>query len=577
MSRRVPLSRAIGAALTHNGRQLATDLGGPARALNMRGGKPSLFHDIRPDYLPGNHLRGQSLLKGHFIHAGQILDIGQQGDPWTVPSPSERFATWLHGFHWLDDLLARDEKIARVRARFLVDRWITVYGKWNQFAWDPEILTHRLYQWLVHWSPTLQTDNLSDIAQARRSNVMRQLKRLRKIYKRTPDGAVRLKAAAVLVIGGARMQDNSDGFFARGLDWLDDQIDLQILSDGGHISRSPAQAFDVLRILQSVDGLLQARGLEGSRTISRGIDRLLPILPFFSATDGGLSCFHGGGEGDPKLIAKILKKAGLNTKPFGYCPHTHYQRIEQNGTVLLMDSGVTSPAPFDTEAHLSPLAIELSTDAGRLFVNCGWSPQQPAQWRRPMRATAAHSTLVLNGQSAGALQKLGARTQWLGEVVAQEAGPVRATRKEQVSGVWLEAAHEGYKPTTGLSHRRRIYMDVNGKDIRGEDSLYVPIGDSPKTRDEIPFDIRFHLHPDVRATLAQNLQSALLIQPGNVGWRFRTDGGPLAIETSIYLGKGSKPIKSEQLVISGRALGDSDGETRSNRVRWSVRRLETKS
>jgi len=75
-------------------------------------------------------------------------------------------------------------------------------------------------------------------------------------------------------------------------------------------------------------------------------------------------------------------------------------------------------------------------------------------------------------------------------------------------------------------------------------------------------------------TLAQNLQSALLIQPGNVGWRFRTDGGPLSIEPSVYLGDGHKPVKSEQLVISGRAIGDSDGETRSNRIRWSLRRLE---
>ena len=91
----------------------------------------------------------------------------------------------------------------------------------------------------------------------------------------------------------------------------------------------------------------------------------------------------------------------------------------------------------------------------------------------------------------------------------------------------------------------------------------------------LPFDIRFHLHPSVKATLAQDLHSALLIQPGQIGWRFRTDGGPMRIEESIYLAEGDKPVKTEQIVISGSAFADGDGESKSNRVRWSIRRLET--
>ena len=119
-------------------------------------------------------------------------------------------------------------------------------------------------------------------------------------------------------------------------------------------------------------------------------------------------------------------------------------------------------------------------------------------------------------------------------------------------------------------------MAKNGQDVRGEDCLLVPIGKAPLSRDQIPFDIRFHLHPTVRATLAQDLTSALLIQPGHVGWRFRTDGGPLRVEDSVYLAKGNKPLKTQQIVISGKAFADSDGETQSNRVRWSIRRLENR-
>lgn len=576
MTRKNPIIQTVGAAATKAYYGAADDLGAPSRFIYLRGGRPALFHDIRPDALYADAEMGKALLKGHFDFAGQHLDVGQQGDPWNVPSPSERFAHWLHSFVWFEDLLVQNEKTAHLRARFLVDRWISVYGKWNRFAWSPEILPHRLYSWIVNWSPALQIDNLSEPAQLRRTSVLRQLKHLRKTYRRVPEGIPKLKAASALVLGGARMQDSPDALFSRGFDWLDDEIDLQILGDGGHISRNPERAVEALIILQAVDQLLQARGFEASRSLERGIDRLIPILPFYMTTDGGFACFNGGGEGPKTHIKNILKKAKLTGRPFGYSPHTNYQRIEQNGTVLHMDSGAVPISPFDKEAHLAPLAIELATSAGRMIVNCGWNSEQPSHWRRPMRSTAAHSTLVLDNKSAGEIVPQGFRARLLGDCVVKDTGPVKAARKEQVSGIWLEAHHDGYQMETGLSHRRRIFMDNEGKDIRGEDSLFVQIGQTPKSRDEVPFDIRFHLHPDVKVTLAQNLQSALLIQPGNVGWRFRTDAGPLSIQRSVYMGRGHKPIRSEQIVISGNALSDSDGETRSNRVRWSLRRLEPK-
>jgi len=55
-------------------------------------------------------------------------------------------------------------------------------------------------------------------------------------------------------------------------------------------------------------------------------------------------------------------------------------------------------------------------------------------------------------------------------------------------------------------------MSIEGNDIRGEDSLFVPLGRVPLSNAEIPFQIRFHFHPDVRVSLSQDQQSALLVQ-----------------------------------------------------------------
>lgn len=577
MSQRIPLTHITRMAMRQAYHRLAVDMGGPMRAIGLRAPKAQAFFDIKSDFNYGIIDHGQAIMKGHFLYAGQSVDVGANGDPWSIALPSEDFAIWLHGFSWLEDLNALGETRSAVRARFLLDRWIDVYGKWNAYSWQPDILSERLYNLMANWSPLMTLDKLTDTAQLRRVNVLRQLKRLRRIYKRTSPGLSRFKAAAALAIGGARMTERSDGFLDRGLDWLDDEIDAQILPDGGHISRSPEQALRALEILLTLDQILSRRGVEGTRAMGRAIDRLLPAVAFFKAADEGLVSFHGGAAVTADRVSKSFAPLPKPPKAITNCPHTGYQRAANGDSVLVMDTGASPERPYDLEAHLAPLAFEFSSKAGRLFVNCGWTEPQPKSWRRSMRSTAAHTTLTLADQSAGDLVSGRLASRFIGEAISMSAGPARAARKDQQQGTWIDSAHDAYVKDTGLTHSRRLFLDAQGQDLRGEDSLSVAAGSVPLSHDKIPFDIRFHLHPSVRVSLAQDQKSALLIQPGQIAWRFRTDGGPLTIAPSVYLAEGHRPEKSEQIVISGMAFCDSDGSTRSNRVRWSLRRLEARA
>ena len=244
------------------------------------------------------------------------------------------------------------------------------------------------------------------------------------------------------------------------------------------------------------------------------------MVAFFRRSGGELAPFHGGGEIDSKKISDLIKAAPGSPKAFGYGPHIGFQRLESGGTVLLIDTGEAPPRPFDTQAHLAPLAFDLSTEEGPLITSCGFNSEQPENWARPIRAAAAHSTLVLDNRSPGRLLKSDWKRRVVGDVVDCVAGPVKATRKEQEAGKWLESYHEGYLGDYGLSHRRRLFMPPDGHDVRGEDSLYSPMGFIPFRRDEVPFAIRFHVHPKVRVSLSQDNASALLIVDGRAGWRF---------------------------------------------------------
>jgi len=556
---------------------MATDMGGPMRAVNLRTGRIPVFFDGRIDLIGGDVKAGKSLLKGHFSYIGQDLDVGAQGDPWSIPAPSERFAEWLHGFHWMADILACRDKSAIVRARFLVDRWIEVFGHWNGYAWNNDILTHRLFNWLAYWAPALSLDSLSEPAALRRRAVVRQLKRLKLTYGRLPKGPIRLKAAATLALGGLRLEGRDDPFYQKGLDLLDDEISIQIFSDGGVITRTPSDIVELLTVFTLLDGIIQARGVEGSSALTRAIDRMQAALAFFRHTDGGLACFNGSGEGDPKLIDALLKQAELPEKTFTVCPHTRYQRISAGNTVFLIDSGGTPKQGYDTQAHQAPLAFEISNDAGRMIVNCGWTAGQPPRWKSLMRHTASHSTVTIDDTPIGEIIKPGTAADVHGDVFIQDVGTVNLTRKEQAEGTWIEGVHNGYLSRYGLSHRRRFYTSADGKDIRGEDTLFLPVGETPKSNKQIPFTLRFHLHPDVIVTLAQDQNSALIIQPGGVGWRLRTDNGPLTIEKSVYFGAGYRGQETHQITIHGAAFADGDGEAKPNRVRWSLRRLEKRN
>jgi len=585
MARRIGIGDIATAAFRKFWHRLAIDFGGPMRALNSSAIRVPTFVSLPIPLNTGDAAQGLQIIDGQFALGSQTLDVGTHGDPWSVPAPSQIYATRLHSFNWLDDLAALGlsrkhirknpdiPKHAGERARYLVDRWIAVYGKWNPFAWQEDILVNRVYSWLTNWQALLDGDKDSENAEIRRVSLARQLRRLRKTYNHTPQGICRLKAAACLVIAGACLDGKQEGFLDRGLDLLDDELEKQILADGGHISRSPAQTLNALGVLIQTEEALDARGISGSKEIRRAIDRMAPIVSFFSTADGHQFSFHGGGTGSPRVTKILLARAKISPKFFGYSQHTKFQKLERSGNVAMIDCGDAAPRPFDLDAHLAPLAMEMSTPAGPLFVNCGWNTGQPEQWRQSMRATAAHTTLILDDCDEGELLESGLSAKLLGAAIAKGADGVSCSRNEQETGTWLEVNHNGYLKTYGLCHRRRLYMDLTGTDIRGEDQLYVPLGEDPLRRDQIPFAIRFHLHPSVKVTLAQDQHSALLIQPGGIGWRFRADGGPLQLEKSVYLAEGSRPRRSEQLVIYGNAYGDSDGQTRSNRVRWTIKRM----
>ena len=86
----------------------------------------------------------------------------------------------------------------------------------------------------------------------------------------------------------------------------------------------------------------------------------------------------------------------------------------------------------------------------------------------------------------------------------------------------------------------------------------------------VPFEIRFHLHPDVDATVdLGGAAISMALKSGEI-WVFRHDGiHKLSLEPSVYLERNRlKPRASLQILLSGRAMGHA------TRVRWSLSKAQ---
>jgi uncharacterized heparinase superfamily protein len=176
----------------------------------------------------------------------------------------------------------------------------------------------------------------------------------------------------------------------------------------------------------------------------------------------------------------------------------------------------------------------------------------PVRLEQGLRATAAHSTLVLDDANSTAVLINGGLGSGVSEVEID-----RRTLEAERSGTsgrnWaatrLEASHDGYAARYGLIHRRILILREDGTELRGED-LLVPASRKGK-RGMVGFAIRFHLGPGIEVGRSEDGQGVGMALPDGSYWQFRSGSGEVTIEESIWADGQGRPVPVQQLVIQG--------------------------
>jgi uncharacterized heparinase superfamily protein len=517
------------------------------------GRAPARLARLAPAPLPGSAERGQVIVAGRLVCAGRALK--PERPDWTAPDLSQAAAIELNSFEWLDDLAALGSELAQARARALVEDWILAHRGWKKLAWDAEPTGRRLCAWLGH-APFLSRGEGDALGPMLLDSAARQARHLSRVALDAPAGLARIMALKGLIYAhasGLLAQSKLPALAAN----LAREAARDLLDDGFHAARGPSAQLRALACLVDARTALEAAGARSPETLHRAIEKLAPATRFFRHGDGGFALFNDSTEEDAAAIDAVLARAQWPDPPPPRATSAGFDRMAAERVTLIVDTGVPVSGVYAGGAHAGTLAFEMSIGRERLIVNCGAGPRDDSDWSLALRATAAHSTLCAEDADSSPVAPGG---------LLSRPSVVETSREEADGNIWLDASHDGYVGRLGFVHRRRLFLAGDGLDLRGEDSL-LPVEGRAPALPETRFDIRFHLHPDVQASVIQNGAAALLRLDSGQAWRLQVAGARLDLGESVYFGRKGSARRAEQVVAS--AVSGPAGAT----VKWAFKRI----
>ncbi|SLN47750.1 Heparinase II/III-like protein [Roseovarius gaetbuli] len=519
----------------------------------------------------GSFARGRQLCAGNFVFAGRLV-AAPETSIWDLKVKDPSFADEQHGFGWLDDLAAVGDGAARARAQDWLWDWITRYGNGRGPGWTPDLTGRRLIRWINH-ALFMLSGSPNDASVPFLRSLAQQTTFLARRWQSASPGLPRFEALTGLIYAGLSLE-GMQAHVAPAMTALARECDSQIDAQGGLPTRNPEDLLEVFTLLTWAAVALSESGQTAGEAHWRAIERIAPTLRTLRHADGGLARFHGGGRGLEGRLDSALATSGVKGRHADGLA-MGFARLSAGRTSVIIDASPPPTGAASAGAHASTLAFELTSGRRPLIVNCGSGQSFGPEWRRAGRATPSHSTLVLAAGSSARLSNDPRHSDWL--IEAPRKVPVELSKAPD--GVRFEGAHDGYLRSHGLTHVRRLELTTDGRGLAGEDMLLaVETGDRRRfdqVMDQvrlhgINFEIRFHLHPDVDASVdLGGAAVSLALRSGEI-WIFRNDGrAALSLQPSVYLEKTRlKPRATKQIVLSGRAM------EYATPIRWSLAKAQ---
>ena len=522
---------------------------GPVYRWRYSGRTPERVLIAPPDLRLADPQIAQEIYCGRFPLSGHLVETGGQS-PFQIEVAERGWLKSLHGFRWLRHMRAAGSELAAANARALVSDWIALHGNHIAgVAWEPGTTAKRIISWLQHSSVVLQGAEFP-FYRAYLKSLAVQIRYLRSVAREMPDGKDRLRARVALAFSALSLPASASALRGATRN-LAEELDRQVLPDGGHISRNPLAVLEILADLLPLRQTYANQAEHPPAALMGAIDRMLPALRFFRHQDGALARFNGMGATIHDRIAAVLRHDDTVGQPLLHAPHSGYERLSIGNVTVIADTGLPPPVDVSDQAHAGCLSFELSSGRQHFVVNAGVDTYGGAEFRPLARATAAHSTATVNDTSSARFTHSLRVGDLIGAPLTGGPRHVPCRRLEEPGSQGFVASHDGYANRFGIVHERELVLSAGGNLLSGRDRFLGAdggrIGDAG--RDLVA--VRFHLHPDVSLFRDEQGHLVLAAEGADV-WTFSSDIEP-QVEESIYFAGLTGPRRTCQIVLAFKA------------------------
>lgn len=459
-----------------------------------------------------------------FFFLNVTYDLANHG--WDDPALEK---LWRYNLHYFDDLNAQEAITRTEWHRALLLRWVRENPPSVGTGWEPYPISIRIVNW-IKW--VLSGNILPQECVQSLAMQTRWLSRRLEIHLM---GNHLFANAKAMVFAGLFFEGpEALCWLEKGLGILAREIPEQILPDGGQFERSPmyhALALeDMLDLCNVTVAFVDGVPFHWRPMVTDWRERIGPMRDWLTTMchpDGEIGFFNDSAMGiapTPTELEQYATRLGFSDRLSPVQDLTHlatsgYIRIERHGTVAILDVAPIGPDYLPAHAHADTLSFELSLFGQRVFVNSGISSYENNASRLRQRGTAAHNTVVVDGQNSSEV--------WAGFRVARRARPVglEVVCKAEIV---VRCAHDGYRCLSGKPVHERQWLF-------GENALAI---DDHISGNFMQAEARFHLHPSVKLD-EKYMESdgdtkVILRLPQGQKIRFSVEGGVLHKESATW-------------------------------------------
>lgn len=412
---------------------------------------------------------------------------------------------WRYNQHYFDFLNSNPPARDDGSVKRVIYSWINENRVGFDVGWEPYPCSIRIVNW-VKWA--LRQQDI-DIQVLKSLGIQVAWLETRIEYHLLANHL--LANAKALIFGGVYLNCSlSERWINLGMELLSEQLDEQILNDGGHFELSPMYHSIILEDLLDLFNLFQCynhRSVFPIRIVNKikqSIMLMMSWLRLMTHPDGGISYFNDSVRGvsaEPYLIYGYARALGFecsdSTSLETVClKESGYVVSRRKSVYLVADVGEIGPKYQPGHAHADTLSFELSVFDTRLFVNLGISDYALGEIRHRERCTRSHNTVALGDENSSQV--------WAAFRVANRAVPQNLQVEDQDDKIVIKCSHDGYSRFLRKQLHQRIWVLQDGQ-------LFIKDSITSHTAGAFAY---FHLGPS--ATIVSAERSVVKIRVNDV-------------------------------------------------------------